>query len=196
MAVYYLDTVAPTYIFERFNVRDDGLIHEIDAHFYIDTTGHFSGPESVTSNPDARRQALLESNHGPLGPVPVKAGNTGDDDARTASTCGDECVTGAANAFLDAMATGDASAVPLAAGATQTINHRPIADIGANLAARSAAITQVVARLLQVDGDQVTALYEIELADGGRLYGASRFATTDGRITEIEAVCDGAELCS
>jgi hypothetical protein len=39
-------------------------------------------------------------------------------------------------------------------------------------------------------------LYHVELDDGGRHYGAARFATADGRITEVEAVCDGAELCN
>jgi hypothetical protein len=105
-------------------------------------------------------------------------------------------VVDAVSTFLDAMATGDATSVPLADSATETINHRPIADIAGNLATSAGAIDTVDQRLVYVDGNQGTALYQIELAGGGTYYGAARFATDNGRIAEIEAVCNGAELCS
>jgi hypothetical protein len=201
MAVYFLDTVAPTYIFERFRVDDDGLITEVDAHFYIDIPGHLVGPESVAQNPQQRVDAIFGSSHGPAGPVPVKAGDEGD-------TLGglptDDDVAGAVDAFLLAMATGDASGVALAPDATQTINHRVIDDIEANLASSAQGIASVpdpaegdaLQRYVQVDGNQATVLYHLVLHDGTVLYTASRFEVVDGQIVDVETVCDGAELCT
>ena len=197
VAVYFLDTVAPTYIFERFAVDNAGFIYQIDAHFYIDTSGHVSGPESVVDDPDERQKALFEANHGPLGPVPVQEGNTGDDATRSPIGCGPDCVELAAHAFLDAMETGSEPDVTLAGNIVQTINRRPIDDVRGHLADSADRIDSVAKRLVQVDGNQATVLYEIELTDGGRYYGASRFLVTGtGAIKEIEAVCDGAELCN
>jgi hypothetical protein len=201
MAVYFLDTVAPTYIFERFRVDDDGLITEVDAHFYIDIPGHVVGPESVATNPQRRVDAIFRSSHGPAGPVPVKAGDEGD---TLGGSPTEDDVAGAVDAFLLAMETGDTAGVELAPDATQTINHRVIEDIEANLASSAQGIASIpdpavgdpLQRYLQVDGNQATVLYHLMLHDGSVLYTASRFEVVDGRIVDIETVCDGAELCT
>ena len=194
VASYFLDTVAPTYIIERFTVDDAGLISQIVANFYIDTSGYAQGPESLTSNPNRQVTRFTAYNHGPLGPVPVPGGNTGDDVERAPSACGRDCVSSAVTSFLDAMASHDASLVSLAGDATQTINHRPVGDIRAALQAAN-GITGISNRAVVIDGEWAVAEYDIAL--GSDVYHAgSRFLVRGGVIQSIASLCDGAETCT
>ncbi len=103
------------------------------------------------------------------------------------------CVQAAADAFLDAMASHDASAVPLAAGATQHINQRPIANPAANLQHPN-GISAITGRETVIEGDRAVALYDI-VVPGGVYHAATRFHIVGALITDIDAVCSGAELC-
>lgn len=207
VAIFLLDTAtpAPTYIIERFRVID-GLIHEIEAHFHIDFTGYTLGPESPLTNPDGVEERLTASNHGPLGPVPVSDGNTGDDAPRPAATCADPdaedtrvCVVDAVEAFLGAMASHDPSGVPLASDATYEVNRRAAAanadEVRTLLSDDANGITGLEPITLVVEGEAAVAHYVITLGDA-RSYGAARFRVADGLITEIEAVCSGSETCT
>ena len=136
VAVYFLDTVtSPTYIVERFRVDDDGLITEIEANFYIDIPGYAQGPESVSTNPSGQEERLTASSHGPAGPASVLPGNRGDDSPRPASSCDRDCVADAVDAWFAAVVTHDASGVPIADDASQTVNRRAVAATGAEMRA-------------------------------------------------------------
>lgn len=200
MAVYFLDTVAPTYIFERFRVDDAGLITQIDAHFYIDAPGHVVGPESVVQNPQRLDDALFASQHGPLGPIPVKAADAGN--TAGGQLTGDDVVA-LVDSLLDAMVHGGGLGF-LSDDVSWTINHRRVADPEAQLASAAASIAAIpdpadesdpMVRYVQVDGNQATVLYHVVTEAGSTLYAATRIATEGGQITEIESVCDSAELC-
>ena len=200
VAVYLLDTItSPTYIVERFRVDDDGLITEIEANFHIDVPGYARGPESVPTNPAGQEARLTESNHGPLGPVPVSSGDRGDDALRPPSSCDRLCVSDALDAWFAAVVSHDASGVPIAGDATQTVNRRAVASSGDDVRALLTADNGIVGvRDVQasIDGEEAAVLYVLELATGDEFFAAARFSVVDGQIADVEAVCDGAELCT
>jgi hypothetical protein len=198
IAVYFLDTVtSPTYIFERFLVRDR-LIHEIEAVFRIDIPGYLVGPESVLSRPGGQLERVLASQHGPLGPVPVPVlGGTGSEPGAPRAGCG-ACATDAGQAYVDALVSHAAAAVPLAAGASRTENRIGRGDNAASIRA-TLATSRVVREIRNVrwwsDGGQAVALYELRTASGWQEV-ATRVQAPAGVITQIESVCVSTATCS
>lgn len=204
ISIYMLDTVgSPSYIVERFRVVD-GLIQEIEAVFYIDPAGYAVGPESVVSRPDGVVERLLESSHGPLGPLTPTYGS-GDTEAPDRAARGQ--VRNAAQRYLDALVSHDASRVPLADQATRMENRRARGDSGPEIRAALESpamdsLTGMQRPTIYVDGDQAIAIYLLEttakdpvVGDVLETWAATRFHVTDGMIDEIETVCWGSELC-
>jgi hypothetical protein len=193
-AVYLLDTVtSPTYIVERFRVVD-GLIHEIEAVFFIDIPGYVDGPTSVAAQgPEGLQQRATASSHGPLGPVPVNPGDGAyevpAEDAREAHT------RTAAASYLAAVGSGDPTLAAFESSATRTENRRPSGDSGPAIQERIDAVdADVLGPRIWVDGDQAVAIYELESANG-RTWAATRLRAVGKAVAEVETVCASDATC-
>ena len=212
IAFYYLDSpTSPTYIAERFKV-DGGLIKEIEAIFYVDTTGLVIGPESVASKPDSEIERVVDSDQGPAGffaPVNSRGDITVPDDADRAT------VQAAAQSYLDALVDHQKAAdVPFADNVAALVNRRDksgTADqLRSYLASDANGITSMTNladhQLIYVEGDTAVAMYEVassahDAVGLGTVAGlediwiATRFKVVDGQIRELETVCSSSEFC-
>jgi hypothetical protein len=206
IAFYLLDSpTSPTYIAERFNVQG-GLIHYIEAIFYIDVTGLVVGPESLAQNPGSQVDRVFNSDDGPVGffSPANKQGNVSEPNPADRATVG-----AAAQSFLDGLVTHDASSVPFATDVRQLVNrrdHSGTADqLRASIASSANAITGITNSHVYIEGDQAIAMYKIDspAADTVGLgavglpdiWAATRFKVTGGQITEIESMCSSSKFC-
>jgi hypothetical protein len=213
IAWYYLDSpTSPTYIAERFRVQG-GLIEEIEAIFYVDTTGLVVGPESLASKPESQEQRVFDSDQGPAGfYAPVN--NRGD--ITVPASAGVGRVRNAAQAYLDALVDHTkASAIPFAPEVKALVNRRDKSGSGDALRAYIGSDANRIGApmvhldqhpLIYVEGDSAVAMYMVgSLAQDAvglgtvvglrDLWVATRFKVVNGQITEVETVCNGSEFC-
>jgi hypothetical protein len=206
IAFYLLDSpTSPTYIAERFQIVG-GLIQHIEAIFYIDIAGLLVGPESVASRPDGVTERLFASDDGPVGFF-APANRQGDVGAPMA---GDRAtVESAARAYLAALVSHDAAAVPMAGDARRVENRRTrgssAVEIRAEIASNANAVTEVDHMTIYVEGDTAIAMYRVittahdavglSVLGGSDVWAASRFHVVEGRIAEIESICSSSEFC-
>jgi hypothetical protein len=167
----------PAYIAERFKVRD-GLIHEIEVVYWGDPT----------LSPRPAR---------PFRPASFPSGPCADGSRA--------CAIETAGAYVAALASHDASAVPLAPDAWRLENGRNTGDDGESIrAAVESPVMDVIVAITDVrwfvEDDHAVAYYVL-YAEPGPLVGthvpeplltpayiAERFRIQDGLIKEIEAV--------
>ena len=159
IAFYLLDSpTSPTYIAERFQV-DHGLIQHIEAIFYIDTTGLAVGPESVASRPGGVTERAFGSDDGPVGFF-APANHQGD--VSEPSPAVRTTVQAAAQAYLDALVSHHAAAVPLTPKARRIENRRHHGDnaaqIRADLQSGANKVTGLSDLRIWVEGDQAVAI--------------------------------------
>jgi hypothetical protein len=212
IAFYYLDSpTSPTYIAERFKV-DNGLIQEIEAIFYIDTTGLVVGPESVASKPDSQVDRVFNSDQGPAGFF-APANSRGDITVPGSAPSG--IVERAARRYLDALVHHEnAGSIPFASNVSALVNRRDKSGSGDALKAYIASGANGISsmtnladhQLVYVEGDTAVAMYEVQstahdavglgaAAGLSDIWVATRFKVVDGQITELETVCNGSEFC-
>jgi hypothetical protein len=213
IAMYYLDSpTSPTYIAERFKV-DHGLIQEIEAIFYIDTTGLVVGPESVGSKPESQEERLLESDQGPAG-FYAPMNSRGDITVPRAANRG--AVQKAAQSYLDALVDhSKAVDIPFAANVEALVNRRDKSGTGESLQSYIASPANGISGsivhldhhpLIYVEGDSAIAMYMVQstahdavglgtAAGLSDIWIATRFKVVGGQITELETVCNGSEFC-
>jgi hypothetical protein len=202
IAFYLLDSpTSPTYIAERFKV-DHGLIQHIEAIFYIDVTGLAVGPESAASRPDGVTERVFGSDDGPVGFF-APANHLGDiaDPAGAVRSV----VQAAAQSYVAALASHNASAVPLAPSARRIENRRQrgnsAGQIRAAIASPANKVTGITNLHIYIEGNQAVAMYRIltkqtdRVGLGGQVWGATRFLVQSGRITQIESICSSSEFC-
>jgi hypothetical protein len=107
-----------------------------------------------------------------------------------------EALLAACRAYLDALLSHEAGAVPLAADAWRVENGRDTGDSGAAIArSLESAVMKMVAGIDDVawfaEGDQAAAFYTLRIRAGersGRCRIAERFRVRAGELVEIEAV--------
>lgn len=202
IAFYLLDSpTSPTYIAERFQV-DNGLIQHIEAIFYIDIPGYAAGPESVESRPGGVSERLFDSDDGPAGFF-APANHQGD--VAEPSPALRTTVQAAAQAYLNALVTHHAGAVPLATNARRIENRRVhganAAQIRAEIQSSANKVTGLSDVRIWIEGDQAIAMYRIVTTQvdraglGGQVWGATRFSVDNGRIAQIESICSSSKLC-
>jgi hypothetical protein len=203
ISLYLLDSPSPpTYIAERFQV-DGGLIHHIEAIFYIDTASQAVGPESVAAKPGGVTERLFNSDDGPVGSF-APADRQGD--VSEPAPASRAVVAAAAQAYLDALVSHDAGPVPLAQSATRIENRRPrganAEEIRAEVGATANEVTGIRNSTIYVEGDQAIAMYQIDTPavdtvgiGGSAVWAATRFRVDGGQIDEIESICSSSELC-
>jgi hypothetical protein len=202
IAFYLLDSpTSPTYIAERFRV-DHGLIQHIEAIFYIDVTGYAVGPESVKSRPGGVTERVFASNDGPAGFF-APANRQGDvSEPRPADP---STVRSAVRAYLAALVSHHAAAVPLSPNARRTENRSvhgaSATQIRADLQSAANAVTGVSSVRIWVEGDEAVAMYQIaspqvdRVGVGGSIWAATRFRVDNGEIQQIESICSASRLC-
>ena len=207
IAFYLLDSPSsPTYIAERFQV-DGGLIHHIEAIFYIDTLGYAVGPESVPTRPDGVTERVFSSDSGPAGFF-APANRQGD--LTVPGPADRTAVRNAARSYLAALVSHDPSKVPLADAAVRTENRRPRGSdataIRAALASSNNVVSGVEDAHIYVEGDEAIAMYKLDTTANDKVgagaafglsdvWAATRFRVRHGRIDEIESICSSSELC-
>jgi hypothetical protein len=114
-------------------------------------------------------------------------------------------VQAAAHAYLDALVSHHAAAIPLAANARRIENRRVhganAAQIRAEIQSASNRVTGVSDARIWVEGDEAVAMYRILTTQvdraglGGQVLGATRFRVDNGRISQIESICSSSKLC-
>jgi len=210
IAFYLLDSpTSPTYIAERFEIEptpEGGLIHHIEAIFYIDVLGLVVGPESLVSKPDNVTDHLFNSDDGPVGFF-APANHQGD--VSEPAPADRAVVEAAAQSYLDALVSHDASAVPLAANAARMENRRvreTTADaIRADIASAGNGVTGLENVHIYIEGDEAIAMYKINSTAvdtvgigavfGSDIWAATRFHVVDGSIAAIESMCSASVFC-
>jgi hypothetical protein len=202
IAFYLLDSPSsPTYIAERFQV-DHGLIQHIEAIFYIDVPGLVVGPESAAKRPGGVTERVFGSDDGPVGFfAPANHQGVVADPTSASRTT----VQAAAQAYLDALVTHNARAIPLSANVRRIENRRDrgrnAAEVRAAIASSANKVDGITDAHIYVEGNEAVAMYRIVTTQvdrvglGGQVWGATRFRIEQGQITQIESICSGSKLC-